>query len=373
MTKIVLAGALPPPHIGPTLANEIILNSALTEHYEVIHLDTSLNTDFDSLGRFSWRSLGIAIKSYYSLYRIIRSQRPALLYLQTTQSTLAYIKDSFYVLIASLLGLKVVGHLRGSEFKHWWQNSNWLVKRYVKCMQKRITRQIVLGKNLVPLYADVMPKRRVAVVPNGKNLPATWNPKLSSQFSPPKGEPLTLLFLSNLRSRKGALETLEAFRLLCSITTAPLKLILAGAPRDQEIVTGVADFLHRNPELNIEVPGQVLSEKKWELFCLADIFVFPPTQPEGHPWVLVEALAAGLPVIATDQGAIVESVLHGENGYISTGEAKDIAKYLALLIESPSLREDFSLRSRELYVNAFTEECMVNGLCKVFKQALAEP
>ena len=366
--KVILAGALPPPHIGPTLANEIILNSSLRDAFDVVHLDTSVNADFASLGRFSLRSLLLGIKSYFSLIGLIRKERPELLYLQTTQSTLAYIKDSIYVLIGSAMGVRVVGHLRGSEFKSWRMGQGPLMQRYILYVQKRLSRQLVLGQCLISLYTDVMPRERIAVVANGKNLPEL---KLDSSKHEKPG-PLNVLFLSNLRSRKGALETLEAFRLLCESTELPLRLVLAGAPRDSDVVEGIEAFLSVNNSLDISLPGQVMAAQKNELLAEADIFVFPPTEPEGHPWVLVEALAAGLPVVATDQGAIVESVHHEKNGFITNGAPDDIASCLEKLVLDSALRKAFASQSRLLYESEFTEQSMVSNLKLVFEDCLAD-
>jgi len=71
-------------------------------------------------------------------------------------------------------------------------------------------------------------------------------------------------------------------------------------------------FLEKYSETSVHVVGPVVGTQKFELLSSSDIFVFPTYYPpEGHPWVIVEALAAGLPIISTDQGAITESVFHG--------------------------------------------------------------
>ena len=105
-----------------------------------------------------------------------------------------------------------------------------------------------------------------------------------------------------------------------------------------------------------------------QLLANASIFVFCPRMPEGHPWVIVEALANALPVLATDQGAIVESVLHENNGYIvPANDPEAISIHLEKLIGDANLRGQFSTASLVHYRNNFTEEKMVEQLSKVFK------
>ena len=88
-----------------------------------------------------------------------------------------------------------------------------------------------------------------------------------------------------------------------------------------------------------------------------------PRAPEGHPWVIVEALAAGLPIISTDQGAITESVINGVNGYIvPVNSPRRIADKIAIIKKQPDLLNEFGHASRAHYLNNFTEEKMVEKL-----------
>ena len=108
-----------------------------------------------------------------------------------------------------------------------------------------------------------------------------------------------------------------------------------------------------------------------QLFADADVFVFCPKMPEGHPWVIVEAMANGLPVIATDKGAIIESVIDGQNGFIVPSEEPVvIAEKLEELLHNSTLRGQFSEQSKNLYQANFTEEKMVKNLKSVFESVL---
>ncbi|MEI6831870.1 MAG: glycosyltransferase family 4 protein [Candidatus Omnitrophota bacterium] len=77
------------------------------------------------------------------------------------------------------------------------------------------------------------------------------------------------------------------------------------------------------------------------LFCL-DIFVLTSLW-EGLPIAVLEAMATGLPVIATDTGGISEVVLHGKTGYlVKPGDIEALQGRLKELLMNPSLRKEFA-------------------------------
>jgi glycosyltransferase involved in cell wall biosynthesis len=87
--------------------------------------------------------------------------------------------------------------------------------------------------------------------------------------------------------------------------------------------------------------------------------------------VAVEAMAAGLPIISTDQGAIVESVIHGENGFIvESHNPHQIAEKIKFLIKNPDAREKMGAESRKKYLENFTEGKMVERLHEVFEKVM---
>jgi len=82
-------------------------------------------------------------------------------------------------------------------------------------------------------------------------------------------------------------------------------------------------------------------------------------------------MAAGLPIISTDRGAIVESVRDEENGFIvKAGSPSDIAAKLELLLSDELLRERMGASGRKKYEENFTEEKMVQNLSLAFESAI---
>ena len=73
-------------------------------------------------------------------------------------------------------------------------------------------------------------------------------------------------------------------------------------------------------------PGPVENRETASYYNAADLFLFPTLTVEGLPFVLLEAMACGKPVIATDRGGNREAVRNGQNGIlISPGSSQKIA------------------------------------------------
>ncbi len=357
--RVLLVGAVPPPFMGPTLATEVILRSSLRDKFELIHLDTSDHRPLDTLGAIDFQNIYLALRSYVIMLAMLLRYWPDLVYIPISQTTLGYVKDSALIILAKLFRRKVLCHLRGGYFREWLASASGLTRWYVRVVHSRVDGQIVLGEKLRPLFSELLPPQRVHVVPNGKDI--SYPAK-----APPDGR-IRVLYLANMVRTKGVLDVLHAAPLI--IQACPdTEIVFGGAWEDPAVRAEVDSFLSANPGLPIRWAGSVAGTAKTSLINSADIFVFPTYYPfEGHPWVIVEALAAGLPVISTDQGAITESVIDGVNGYIvAKRNPAELAARTIELIRNSALRAAMGAASQRLYAEQFTEKRMTERLADSF-------
>jgi glycosyltransferase involved in cell wall biosynthesis len=355
--KVLLLGKLPPPYMGPSIATEIILKSSLNNHFQLIHLDTKINNEISSFGKWNLGKVFKNISIYFKMINLVRKKKPELVLIPISQTTTGFFKDSLFILIAKLYGRKVVLQLRGSNFKTWVNKSSSTNKWYAKYILKKAEGVIVLGNKLKHLFEDYYQGNKIFVIPNGAdyNIP-TRN----------KSNEIKILYLSNLLASKGIEDVFRAIEILNSKTDIKSSIDVIGEWYDMHDKKTCLSIKETN-NLPIHIHSSKGVTEKFQYLADADIFVFPPREPEGHPWSIVEAMAARLPVISTDMGAITESVIDGVNGFIvEPKHPEQIADKLELLMKDAELRNKMGAASRSLYLANFTETRMVERLTAVF-------
>lgn len=322
--------------------------------------NVNIHRSLATLGKTRLNSIPKNLRLYVQLKKQLKATQYDLVLIPISQETIGFVKDSFFIRIATKRVDKVLLMLHGSNFINWQSNSASWVTSYTARTLKKSDGIIVLGKKLKTLFTNHYPPNNIHVVPNGADF--EFPEKTES-----KNKTTTILYLSNLLPAKGITDLIDALRLLPKDKNT-YEVNVVG----QWIDNKTKDYcLHQKEkhQLPIHFPGPLYGDEKLQHFANADIFVFPPRAPEGHPLVLVEAMAAGLPIISTDQGAITESVIDGENGFIvESRNSKQLADKIEYLINNPHKRNLMGQESRKLYEKFFTQEIMIGNLKKVFSQ-----
>jgi len=362
---IIFLGQMPPPYIGPNIATQIILNSKMKKDFRLVHLDSSDHRDLGRLGRIDFQNIGLAFRDYYELIRLIIKESPSMVYIPISQTTLGYLRDSIFILISILFRKRVLCHLRGGNFKNWYLSSRALTKCFVRRVHSLVDGQIVLGEKMKDQFEGILPKEKIFVVPNGKRIGLKYKKEKDTDKA-------RILFLSNFIREKGIIDFLACIPYVYG-SKKSMEFVLVGDWFDRDTKTEIESYIKKNVEFPIRIKGPLLNQEKYNMLASCDIFVFPTYYPaEGHPWVIIEAMAQGLPIVTTDQGAIAESVIDGVNGFIvEKRNPVQIAEKIKFLIENPDIRKKMGEESRRLYLENFTEEKMIERLSYAFNSVLS--
>jgi glycosyltransferase involved in cell wall biosynthesis len=198
---------------------------------------------------------------------------------------------------------------------------------WAEAIKKQIVRRSLMAADAVVGWSDWarhsivddygIPESRTRTMHPGVDLAA-----LSPRSAPTSGE-TRFLFVGADFKRKGGPLLLEALQSLRS-------------PWHLDVVT--RSPLDATPQISVHRNLTPNTPELYSLFTAADVFVFP-TMADCVPWVVVEAMAAGLPVIATRIGAIPEAVEDGRTGILlQVGDSAGLKESLAWMAEHPAER-----------------------------------
>ena len=157
-------------------------------------------------------------------------------------------------------------------------------------------------------------------------------------------------------------------------TIGPIPFYFAGAWYS-EAERLAAEKLIRDLGLidQIHFEGVVSGPEMDALLLASDIMVFP-SYNEGHPRVILEGMAAGLPVIATNVGAIPETIIDNKTGFIvPTDDHEALAGKICLLVKDENMRISMGNAARERLLAEFTAERSNRLLADVFYKVINEP
>ncbi|MFL5539702.1 MAG: glycosyltransferase family 4 protein [Longimicrobiaceae bacterium] len=369
MSRLILVGPLPPPYYGQSVSFRMLVDEVA--RLGVPHAVVNLGH-----GEGSGEKIGIVTRHRVADYAAILRRFLAVaargprgtVYLTIAQSRAGFLRDWVMIRAARLFGHRVVLHLKGGNYDHFYAaQPGWLRDR-IRATLRRADRVLVLGEALRGMF-DFEPALapRIRVVPNG--LPDEREPGGAAKALPAPGEgPVRLLFLSNLVESKGWLDVLEAVRLLRGrLGEGRVRCDFHGA-----FYTSADDVRVTSPEQARELfdrfvaehgledavryGGVAKGEEKRRVLEEAHLFLLPTRyNNEGQPVSIIEAMAHGCVVVSTDYRAIPDLVDDGVTGVlVPYGAPEAIAGAVEALARDPERYARMSGAAVERFRARFT-------------------
>jgi glycosyltransferase involved in cell wall biosynthesis len=211
-------------------------------------------------------------------------------------------------------------------------------------------------KNLA-LKHRIAPSHKLAVIHNGvRDIPAVQ--RADASIDPPR-----LIMVARFEAPKDHELLLRALSPLCNFNW---QLDLVGSGPREAAIRALAVELQL--EKRVRFSGHTTNTA--ERLSQAQIFVLT-SKSEGFPRSILEAMRAGLPVVASDVGGVSEAVAHRESGLVvSRNDVASLTQALATLILSPSLRSAFGRAGRVRYELNFTFDRMACQTAALYDQVL---
>jgi colanic acid/amylovoran biosynthesis glycosyltransferase len=236
------------------------------------------------------------------------------------------------------------------EPRLWWIHEKIRRALFVNCISHFCRSQAML-------FAAVDCWEKLRIVHCGVD-PALFEVKIHT------GRGKKLLFVGRLAAAKGLPILLKALTELEEAT-----LDIAGDGPDRDVLTEQARLLGISDRVKFH--GYLSQLQVRDLLKQTDVFVMS-SFAEGLPVVLMEAMAAGVAVVATRIAGIPELVDHGQSGLlVSPGDAVGTAIAVRSLLEDPELRNRCAAAGRERIEQEFDVNAETRWLAKILANALA--
>jgi len=239
----------------------------------------------------------------------------------------------------------------------------WLLPAYKKQVFGRVLRAaagvIVLTGNQADFVRATYRVRddRIFIVPNGVGAGYFMAPR---PLRRPDGGPLKLLYVGRLSPQKNVGRLIEAM----SLVRLPIHLTVVGDGEQRAELRGLAIRLGLT---TVTFAGARLGAELARCYADADAFVLP-SDKEGMPLVALEAMAAALPIVATDVPGNTE--LLGDVALLAAPDPTSLAWALDTIAGDPGLAQTYGRRSRAA-AGEYDWDAVVRQVEKVYAEVLS--
>jgi glycosyltransferase involved in cell wall biosynthesis len=299
------------------------------------------------------RKLLTAVRALLRLVFLLAKHRRVVMHVHCA-SRASFWRKSVFMAVGMLANCPFILHLHGAEFVRFYEAECGKVKRRtIRYFLDRAACVIVLSAWWRAWITGITQNPRLACIAN----PA---PTVDERAALRRDK--VVLFLGRLDQRKGIFDLLDAVSALRA-SIPGIRLVCAGDGDLESVVQyakrlGIADA--------VSVPGWVGPAEKPSLMNRAAVFVLP-SYAEGLPMSLLEAMAAGLPVVATEVGGIPDVVTDGVNGFLfRPGDSATLERLLRRLMHDPQLGMRIGTAARETVGLRFSADRVFAQLDEIY-------
>ncbi len=365
--RLIVFAPTPPPVFGHSVLTLSILAALDRLGLLAAHFDTRDDRSLANLNRFDLENLRLGLLAAWRLIVLMRRHPDAGVYLQISQGRWGFLRDALWIWIARAFRRPVYVHLLGGRFRRFHDESGMLMRVLIRATVRQAVALWVLTPSLRICFEGLADPGRVKVLETVVDDPMLDIGKLDSAAQDVSA--LRILFLSNLRDGKGHDDLLAALGRLGG-RAAGWHVRLVGE-YDERSRLEVETWNGSRPDLSVrvELAGPRTGTAKARELAWADVFAFPTRyRNEGQPLVVLEALAAGLPIVSTRHRGIPDTVREDREALlVEPGDVEGFAAALARMAEDPELRARLGTAGRLRYVDQYSPPRLAVDLAQLLR------
>lgn len=315
--------------------------------------------------------------SVLELFNLIRRERPDILFLSsTTAGLLGAIAVALVKLTTGDYRFKTVYRIGGWAFK----DPKPAILNQALILEERLSAR-VKDKIIVnsqqdlelALKYEIAPAQKLVKIYNGIDaekislFSREEARRILKELLPEtcdfKTEAILLGTVANFYKTKGLRYLIEALHLLTQYSEAEVQCVIIGDGRERKSLSGL--IRQYNLQNKVFLPGHLPDARRY--LTALDIFVLPSVK-EGFPWVILEAMTAGIPIIATKVGAVPEIIEADSEGIlVEPKNGNSLAQKIVWALEHRRETKIMAQKAEEKLKRDFTLEKMVSQTEKVLQ------
>ncbi len=345
---VLVAHADPPIHGQAVAAAALIEESKGWSTIKLHHVNAVYAESRGDLTRFSVRKLFKLVSYLIRSVRLVRSKGASVVIVTPAFFRGPFLKDALMIgALRAFTRAKVVGWVHMDPARIEFESAPKWLKKIITMIMRSVDSWLACSPALVEMWPGFLPKRLCTGLANGIEAPSC----------PQRGAPLPVLrvsYLSAMDSEKGWVEAVAAARSICS-GNPHVEFHFHGNALSLEDESKVKQEFELGPHADrIRWHGPAWGDRKWAALASADLFCFP-SHTEQFPIAVLDAMASGLPVVATRVGAVADAIEQGRGGWlVSPGNAAELEQALVLAISDPHRLRAFGEHNRRRFEEQFT-------------------
>lgn len=360
-TRVIVVGHGPPLRGGiSTVVTNIADDPDLNRTFNIEFFNTAQSEA--NRGKFALENVARVFRDSWQLFRLVR--RGNIVHSHSVQDpTFVAWRQVMFAIATRLRGAKMVLH--NHAFRIYMEPAGtysvgiahrvayWL-------LDKLCVANVLLTTAGIPNLRPLMPRIDFPVISNSVRV---------SDVDParPGAQPPTLIVVGEIIEQKGISTLVAALDQLKSTGVADWNLEIIGnnEPGTDPDRDRMLSLIEKSG-LASSMTGPLPKEEVLKHLSAADIFVFP-TKVEGQPFALMEAMSAGLAIIASDIPTIAAMVTDEETGVlVPVDDAAALSEALRQLIEDPQRRVALGQASREVATERYDHPVFVAEITRLY-------
>lgn len=351
---ILFISPLPPPYGGIATWTDEIMQSGLPDGSQLSLVDTKIRGNrniFDS-NSFSFAEFTRTITVLSSLIYQLITNRPRLMHLNCSLSPLGIFRDMSCAILARIFYVPVISHYHGNipDFngERFFGFSQICLRALMRISKINIVENkvsLAKAKKIINRDSDIV------LIPNFI-LDKTFDLEIKKDNCRCRA-----IFAGGITRAKGCAEILEAARCLPEI-----EFHLFGKMHND------MKTLFVNVPKNIFLHGVINHDALLKEMCKSDFLLFP-SYSEGFPLTVLEAMSVGLPVIATNVGALPEMVEKDLGGFlVAPQDVMGLVDAIKMIASDHKLKLAMGKYNRQKSFNQYRYSIVITQLLKIYNQ-----